>query len=78
MKSDIGSRVKLTQHLATAIGWLSLFMYSVYVLVEKLVGPEQANPFHVIAPVALLLVSIRAWRRYLHIRSNGPVLNGHA
>ena len=72
MKSEIGFRVTLAQHLATAIGWLSLFMYSVYVLVEKLVAPEQANPFHLIAPVALLLVSVRAWRRYLHIKSSAP------
>jgi len=73
VRSSIGFRLKLAQHLATAVGWLSLFLYSVYVLIEKLVTPEQANPFHLVAPVALLLlVSIRAWRRYLHVRSTSP------
>lgn len=72
MRSSIGFRLKSAQHLATAVGWLSLFLYSVYVLIEKLVTPEQANPFHLVAPVALLLVSIRAWRRYLHVRSTSP------
>jgi len=57
------------KHLIAAITWSCLFLYSIYLLVDATAGSRPLNIIHILVPLPLLLVSIRAVRRYLRIRS---------
>jgi hypothetical protein len=57
------------KHLIAAVAWICLLLYSIYLLVDAISGSRPLNIVHVLIPLPLLLVSIRASRRYLKIRS---------
>ena len=65
----IQRRFALTKHFITAIGWVALFCYSTYLLLEKMLSSKPYTIVHLIAPLVLVLVSVRAIRRYRMIRS---------
>jgi len=55
-------------HLIAATGWACLFLYSAFILADRILHAGPYTIIHVIVSFALLLVSIRAWRRYLKAR----------
>ncbi|MCH6485351.1 hypothetical protein MMG85_17500 [Pseudoxanthomonas sp. LH2527] len=57
------------KHLIAAIAWSCLFLYSIYLLMGATAGSRPLNIIHILVPLPLLLVSIRAARRYSKIRS---------
>jgi len=57
------------KHLITAVAWTCLLLYSIYLLLDGILGSRTLNILHVVMPVPLLLVSIRAIRRYMQITS---------
>lgn len=63
------NRLEQTKRLVAALAWTALFLYSAYLLLHKLFRSESYTVIHIVVPFALLLVSIRAIRRYL-IRRN--------
>ena len=66
--ADIVERINTLKHLIAAIAWICFFVFSAYVLIEKMVNSKPYLIFHFIVPFSLLLVSIRATRRYLAVR----------
>ena len=66
---DTRARLKPLQHLLTALGWLGLLLYSVYLLLDGFSGGRELSILHLLIPVVLLLVTIRAARRYLWYRA---------
>ena len=67
------NRMQQTQRLVAALGWSGLFLYSAYLLSDRLLSSESYTVIHVVVPFALLLVSIRAIRRYLVHRNSEQV-----
>jgi hypothetical protein len=57
------------KHLITAVAWTCLLLYSIYLLLDGIFGSRTPNILHLVMPIPLLLVSIRAIRRYMQIRS---------
>lgn len=61
------------KHLITAVAWTCLLLYSIYLLLDGISGSRTLNILHLVMPIPLLLVSIRAIRRYMQISSQaGP------
>ena len=65
MQFNIG----LAKHLISAIGWTIACLFSIYILVDRVITDKPYTILHVIAPPLLLLVSIIATRRFLILRS---------
>lgn len=57
--------IRSVTNLVAAVGWLCLFLYSTYILLEKILTKNEYTVLHVIAPIALMLVTIKAFRRYV-------------
>ena len=56
-------------HLCVAVGWSILCAYLAYDLSDKYMHREALTILHALAPVLVLLIAIRAWRRYVGVRS---------
>jgi hypothetical protein len=65
MHSNIG----LAKHLISALGWTVACLFSIYILVDRVIADKPYTILHVIAPPLLLLASIIAMRRFLILRS---------
>ena len=76
MGIDLQEKIKSTKHIIAAIGWICLFLYSVYFLVGRIVNSQPYLMFHIIVVFSLLLVSIRSVRRYLLIRRHNKKMSG--
>ncbi|MGO4550263.1 hypothetical protein AB4059_04060 [Lysobacter sp. 2RAF19] len=61
-------KMSMTKHYAAALGWIGLFVYSIFLLAGKLIVSETPSIVHLIAPFVLLLVAIRATRRLWALR----------
>ncbi|KGQ18163.1 CopG domain protein DNA-binding domain protein [Lysobacter dokdonensis DS-58] len=65
---NLQERLKLTNHLLTAVTWAALFALSLHLVVVKVALASKPDLVYLIAPVILLLVVIRSTRRYFHYR----------
>lgn len=59
------SRLEKAKHLVAAIAWALMFLYANYLVAGEYFNSRPITPFHVIVPIVLLLVSIRAIKRYV-------------
>jgi hypothetical protein len=73
MEKGLIDRLQAHRHLAAAIGWMLLLLYSIYLSFDAIAGARPLSVIHVVIPLALLLVAIRACRRFL---AHGAVGNG--
>ena len=53
------------KHLVAAIAWVLMFLYANYLVAGEYFSSKPITPFHVLVPIVLLLVSIRAIKRYV-------------
>lgn len=63
-------RMRVSKALVTAIGWCCLLGYAIYLIADACWNSRPLNILQVIAVPVLLLVVIRAIRRYLQFRAN--------
>lgn len=63
-------RMRVSKALVTAIGWCCLLGYAAYLIADAWWDSRPLNIFQVIAVPVLLLVVIRAIRRYLQFRAD--------
>jgi len=63
-------RMRVSKALVTAIGWCCLLGYAIYLIADAWWDSRPLNILHVIAVPVLLLVVIRAIRRYLQFRAD--------
>ncbi len=68
MNDQIVTKFKLINSIITAIGWWALLLFSIGVTGKKLINDEPIIIFHFIVSFALLLVAVRATRRYFHFK----------
>lgn len=68
MKNGDVSIFMLVKHCAVFAAWVCLFLYSLYILIIKNLGPDPYAVFHVIAPIALALVVVRSGKRSILVR----------
>jgi len=62
------AKLNAFSHLCVAIGWSILCAYLAYDVSDKYMHRQALTVLHVLAPVLVLLIAIRAWRRYLAAR----------
>lgn len=63
MSAERSSGFRRATNLIAAVGWPALFSYSLYVLLDKIFSSSEYTVFHLIAPLVLALVSVKAIRR---------------
>lgn len=66
----IDHRMRASKALVTAIGWCCLLGYAIYLIAAAWWHSRPLNILQVIVVPVLLLVVIRAIRRYLQFRAN--------
>ncbi|MGE8208883.1 MAG: hypothetical protein ACN6RH_05145 [Stenotrophomonas rhizophila] len=66
----IDHRMRVSKALVTAIGWCCLLAYAIYLIAAAWWDSRPLNILQVILVPVLLLVVIRAIRRYLQFRAN--------
>ncbi|WP_448135331.1 hypothetical protein [Stenotrophomonas rhizophila] len=66
----IDHRMRVSKALVTAIGWCCLLVYAIYLIAAAWWDSRPLNILQVILVPVLLLVVIRAIRRYRQFRAN--------